>query len=102
LQVPDPNQFNGAVHVRGKDEKDWSEIAPVFSHDYGRSVGLADMAQAVRHRRAIRASGEQGMVVLDLMQGFLDSLGDGQFRQPVAPYERPSPLPISVPFGTFM
>jgi predicted dehydrogenase len=99
MQVPDPNHFTGPVKIRLKGEEDWREIPLVFPHDYGRSIGLADMAEAIRKRRSFRASGEQAMAVLDLMQGFLDSSKSGKAYVPKVNYKRPAPLPTDVPFG---
>jgi predicted dehydrogenase len=99
VQLPDPNHFTGPVRVRLKGEADWSEVPLVFPHDYGRSIGLADMAEAVRKRRPFRATGEQAMTVLDLMQGFLDSSKSGKVFIPKLKYKRPAPLPVDVGFG---
>ncbi|HUB27120.1 MAG TPA: Gfo/Idh/MocA family oxidoreductase [Tepidisphaeraceae bacterium] len=102
LHLPDPNHFAGPVRLRNKGDAEWKEIPHVFQHDYGRSVGLADMAEAIRNRRAFRASGQQGMVVLDLMQGFLDSSKSGKVYVPKLSYKRPAPLPIGTDFGVFV
>jgi predicted dehydrogenase len=101
IQVPDPNRFDGVVKFRGKDDKDWIDLPPVFSHDYGRAVGLAEMAKAIRSGREFRATGEQGMYVLDLMQGFLDSSEQGRHYQPSTQYLRPQPMPVGKEFGVF-
>lgn len=100
MKVPDPNGFDGPVHVRRKSDKDWVEMPHQFVAGYGRSVGLADMAQALRSGRPHRASGEQAFAVLDLMQGFLDSARDGRAREPVSPFQRPAPMLADLPFGT--
>ncbi|CAN5594871.1 Gfo/Idh/MocA family oxidoreductase [soil metagenome] len=100
MKVPDPNGFDGPVHLRRKTDKDWIEMPQQFVSGYGRSVGLADMAHAIRSGRAHRASGEQAFAVLDLMQGFLDSASDGRAREPVSTYERPAPMPAHLPFGS--
>jgi predicted dehydrogenase len=100
LRVPDPNGFDGPVHLRRKDDADWTEVPPAFVKGYGRSVGLADMAYAIRSGRKPRASGQQAMAVLDLMQGFLDSSEQGKAISPVTEYERPKPMPAHLPFGT--
>jgi predicted dehydrogenase len=100
VRVPDPNQFDGPVHVRKRDEEEWSEIKPSFVTGYGRSVGLADMAYAIRSGRAHRASEQQAFAVLDLMQGFLDSSEQGKAITPVARYERPAPMRRDLAFGT--
>ena len=100
LRVPDPNQFDGPVHVRRDGDEDWREVPHAFVTGYGRSVGLADMAQALRTGRPHRASAEQAYAVLDLMQGFLDSSIRGEMLPPTTRYERPAPMRADLPFGT--
>ncbi len=99
LRVPDPNGFDGPVHVRGWDEPEWREVPHQFVKGYGRSVGVADMAYAIRSGRPFRANGDQALAVLDLMQGFLDSAQSGQAFTPTVPYERPQPMDPNLPFG---
>lgn len=99
LKVPDPNRFDGPVHVRLAREPDWREVPSPFQKGYGRSVGLADMAYAIRSGRPMRASGEMGFAVLDAMQGFLDSATTGRAFEPRSRFERPAPMPASLPFG---
>ena len=64
----------------------------MFAQQFERSVGLAEMAMAIRNGRAARASGEQAMAVLDLMLGFLDSSDQGKEYEPVVKYVRPAAL----------
>ncbi|MCS7033339.1 MAG: Gfo/Idh/MocA family oxidoreductase [Phycisphaerae bacterium] len=101
IKVPDPNGFDGPVFLcrfgDGRDE--FVEQPPMFVRGYGRSVGLADMATGLRAGRAIRASGQQAMAVLDLMQGFLDSSASGSAVEPTVAYSRPAPMDPSKPFG---
>jgi len=92
LLLPDPNGFGGPVKLRRVADADFSELPPVFEHQYERSVGLAEMAWAIRKGRSPRASGEQAMTVLDLMLGFLDSSDRGKAYEPVVKYVRPAPL----------
>jgi predicted dehydrogenase len=99
LKVPDPNTFDGAVQVRRVADAEWRDIPHTFVTGYGRAVGLADMAQAIRSGRSHRCSGEQAFTVLDLMQGFLDSAASGCAYEPVLPYERPAAMPAHLPFG---
>ena len=90
LRVLDPNLFDGPVHLRTEHDAEWQEIAPMFPVGYGRGIGAADMAEGLRTGNSFRANGEQGMAVLDLMQGFLDSAYDGRaFRSGVV-YSRPA------------
>src|SRR5688572_21344147 len=68
LKVPDPNGFDGPVHYRKNGDDDWRWVPHTFVKGYGRSVGLADMAYAIRSGRPHRASAEQAYTVLDMMQ----------------------------------
>ncbi|HSV14484.1 MAG TPA: Gfo/Idh/MocA family oxidoreductase [Tepidisphaeraceae bacterium] len=99
VRVPDPNTFDGTVIVRRHGEKDSIEVPSQFHKGYGRSVGLADMAVALRSGRAHRANGEQALAVLDLMQGFLDSSTSGRMYEPRYAYERPAAMRADLPFG---
>jgi len=99
LKVPDPNGFDGSVQVRGLADAEWREVPHAFAAGYGRAVGLADMAHAIRSGREHRCSGEQAFTVLDLMQGFLDSAETGRSVEPKIPYERPRPMPYGAQFG---
>jgi len=99
LKVPDPNGFDGAVQLRRAGEPEWQEAPHAFPTGYGRAVGLADMAQAVRTGRTHRCSGEQAFAVLDIMQAFLDSSEQGRALAPGIQYQRPAPMPTHLPFG---
>lgn len=104
IKVPDPNTFDGPVFLcrfdnaaGAKDE--FVEQSPAFVTGYGRSVGLADLAAALRTGRESRCSGEQALAVLDLMQAFLDSSATGRAVAPSSPYRRPHPMRGDLPFG---
>jgi predicted dehydrogenase len=99
IQLPDPNHFNGKVRLRLKDQPEWTELPAIFAHDYGRGVGLADLADAIRTNRPFRASGDQALAVVDLMQGFLESSESGRYFEPSVKFERPAAMPSSAPFG---
>jgi predicted dehydrogenase len=103
LHVPDPNSFDGAVRLckfdaEGKDE--FIEVPHAFVKGYGRSVGLADLAYAIRSGREDRCNGQQALAVLDLMQAFLDSSKIGQAITPTVKYVRPAPMRADLPYGT--
>lgn len=100
LKVPDPNQFDGPVSIRLTDDKEWRDVPHSFVAGYGRSVGLADMAYAIRSGRPHRCSAEQAFAVLDLMAGFFDSSDSGRAYTPVTKYVKPSPMRADLPFGT--
>ena len=100
LKVPDPNGFDGPVQIWQVDQPEWRDVPHTFVEGYGRMVGVADMAYAIRSGRPHRASAEQAYTVLDVMQGFLDSSDTGHAYMPSLPYERPAPMPAHLPFGT--
>src|SRR5262249_38670902 len=82
------------------DDPDWTEVPHAFPTGYGRAVGLADMAYAIRSGRKFRANGDQAFTVVDLMQGFLDSAAQGKAYEPKTRYERPTAMPRGLRFGT--
>ena len=101
IKVPDPNGFDGTVELcRFGEEDKFETIDAMTPTGYGRSVGLADMAEAIQKNRPHRASGEQALAVLDLMQGFLDASTSGRAYEPTVRYERVAPMPAG-PFGNF-
>src|SRR5437016_5239280 len=100
MRVPDPNQFDGPISIRRNEDAEWKLAEHQFVTGYGRSVGLADMAYAIRSGRPHRCSAEQAFAVLDLMQAFLDSSGQGKEIKPSGRYERPAPMRPDMPFGT--
>lgn len=101
LSVPDPNGFGGPVRVRRAGADGWSEVP--LSHGYAtnyRSVGVADMAYALRSGRPHRASGEMTYHVLDLMHAFHDASVEGCHIEIGSTCERPAPLPLGLRKGT--
>ena len=100
LKVPDPNTFDGPVSIQRIGQENFEDVPHCFVPGYGRSIGAADMAYAIRSGRPHRASAEQAMSVLDLMQGFLDSSEQGKHHTPTTAYERPRPMPAELSFGT--
>jgi predicted dehydrogenase len=100
MKVPDPNTFDGQVFTQIEGQSDWQLVPHQFVTGYGRSIGLTDMAYALRSGRRHRACGHQALVALDIMQGFLDSSDSGKVHIPNIPYDRPAPMPAHLPFGT--
>jgi predicted dehydrogenase len=99
LKVPDPNTFDGPVSLATAADKEFHIVPPLFPTGYGRGIGLADMAYAIRSGRPFRASGDQAFLVLDLMAGFLDSARTGQAHTPTIGYDKPDPMRADLPFG---
>jgi predicted dehydrogenase len=101
LKVPDPNLFDRPVMIRGAADADWREVPSAFVKGYGRSVGAAEMARAIREKRPHRASGELGFAVLDAMAGFLESAGSGRAHEQMVNFERPAAIMAGGAFGEF-
>ncbi len=99
LSVPDPNIFGGPVRVRRAGAEEWSEVPLTHHVPVGRGIGVADLAHAIRHGRAPRASGEMGYHVLDIMHAFEDSSQQGQHIAIESRCERPAPLPLGLLAG---
>ena len=93
LKVPDPNVFDGPVHLRRVNDPEFQSMPHTFHVGYGRSAGLAEMAYALRSGRPHRASAEQAYAVLEAMESFLLSSRRSQAIEPQAAYDRPQPMP---------
>jgi len=98
MEVPDPNGFDGQVRIC-KTGGQWETVAHAFPTGYQRGVGIADMAHAIRGKRAHRASGEMAMHVLDALQGFAESAVDGKAKNIKTKVTVPAPMPAQVEAG---
>ncbi|TAK24846.1 MAG: Gfo/Idh/MocA family oxidoreductase [Chloroflexota bacterium] len=100
LSVPDPNTFGGEVLLRRAGEKDWTEI-PVTrpNADNSRSLGVADMAMALRSGRPHRANGDLAYHVLDVMHAIHEASRDNRHVMIESTVERPAPLPVGLAEG---
>ncbi|MEF2072672.1 Gfo/Idh/MocA family protein [Consotaella aegiceratis] len=100
LIVPDPNRFGGQIELMEKGGE-WADIAtsqPYADGNY-RSIGLADMAQAVRENRPHRASGDLALHVLEVMEAFQRSSEDGTAVEISTTVAQPAPLSASLVDG---
>jgi predicted dehydrogenase len=101
LSVPDPNTFGGPVRLWRAGAKEWEDL-PLLPN-YGvnwRSLGVADMAHAIRAGRPHRAGGELTYHVLDIMHAFHDASTEGRHIQLESTCPRPAPLALDLPEGT--
>jgi predicted dehydrogenase len=97
LSVPDPNTFGGPVRIRRAGANEWSEIP--LSHGYSknsRSLGVADMATALRTGRLHRASGEMAYHVLDIMHAIHEAADQGKTIVLTSNCQQPAPLPVGM------
>ena len=101
LSVPDPNRFFGAIEL-ATATKDWTEQPTEHAYASGnyRSIGVADMAHAIRSGRPHRASGELAFHVLEVMEAIQLSSERGVHVSIESRPERPAMLPTSLPFGS--
>jgi predicted dehydrogenase len=95
LIVPDPNHFGGEVELRkpGRDAA-WESVPvtrPYADGNY-RSLGVADMAEAVLSGRPHRANGDLALHVLEVMEAFEVSSHQGRAVAMTTTVERPAPL----------
>ena len=99
LRVPDPNMFTGVIEVWQRGEDAWREVAPMFSENVGRGMGVADMADAIRTGRQHRASDAIAEHVLDAMLSFEESAEQGCAVALGTHVERPAALGIDEQWG---
>jgi predicted dehydrogenase len=93
LIVPDPTHFGGEVKFLKKGGE-WSDVAverPYADGNY-RSLGLADMAAAIRQDRPHRANGDLALHVLEVMEAIGRAAVDGETVDITTRPERPQPL----------
>jgi len=100
LVVPDPNGFDGVPQlVTGGKDRPRQDVKHVHMTGYLRGVGVADMAYAIQSGRPHRASGEQCYMVLDAMQGLLESAKTGKRHTIEAQAPRTASLPAGLAAG---
>ena len=100
LSVPDPNTFGGPVRLWQPATNEWRDIP--LTHGYtqnSRSLGVADMAYALRAGRPHRASGGLTYHILDVMHAFHDASRTSQHVELASTCDRPAPLPVGLAEG---
>jgi predicted dehydrogenase len=100
LRVPDPNTFGGLVEVWQPGMEDWEPVQ--HTHGYGenwRSLGVADMAHALRSGRLHRASGALAYHVLDIMHAVHEASATGRHITLTSQCERPAAFPLNLQQG---
>jgi predicted dehydrogenase len=97
LIVPDPNRFGGEIEFAAEKDK-WIPLKTELPYADGnyRSIGLADMAHAVRSKRPHRASGALALHALEVMEAFDRSAAGGKAVAITTRPERPAPLEESL------
>ncbi len=101
LHVPDPNRFAGPVALAPRGGKT-AEPVPL-THGYTenmRSIGLADMCDAILHNRPHRAGGALALHVLEAMLALNEAAGSGQTIELKTTAERPAAMAADLVYGT--
>ncbi len=100
LSVPDPNGFGGPVRIRRAGVPEWNEVP--LTHGYtknSRSLGVADMAYALRTGRPARASGALTYHVLDIMHAIHEASLAGRHILLESACPQPAQLPMNLAPG---
>lgn len=100
LHLPDPNGFGGKVSLWKPAIREWEDIPLInWRSENSRSLGVADMAHAIRSGRPHRANGKMAYHVLDIMHAFHDA---SQLKKQVdlaSSCDRPAAIPLEQPFN---
>ncbi len=93
LIVPDPNTFGGQIE-RAEPGAEWTDMptTAAFADGNYRSIGVADMAHAIRDSRPHRASGALAFHALEVMEAFARSSDSGRFVDIASRPARPEAL----------
>lgn len=77
IKVPDPNCFGGPVFCATKEDKEYREIPLINDYsENSRGIGISDMAFGMERQLGHSASGQQGLHVLEIMEGMVKSNRD--------------------------
>jgi predicted dehydrogenase len=95
LSVPDPNGFDGQVHIFRADAAEW-ELVPVAGGYRGaaRGYGVSDLATALAADAPHRAGGQLAYHVLDVMECLLAAAGSGRAVAVTSSCGRPAAVPL--------
>lgn len=100
IVVADPNFFGGDIEclTKGGEWETRSPTQPYTEENY-RSIGVADMACAIRNNRPHRASGALALHVLEVMEAFETSSQSGARVEMTTSVPRPAPFVDSIVDG---
>jgi predicted dehydrogenase len=91
LSVPDPNEFGGAVRIRGTGPS-WTAVPLVHDDEFERGVGVADLAHAMRTGAPHRAGAQLALHVLEVLCALEESSRAGLPVTLETTCSRPEPL----------
>ena len=95
LITNDPNAYTGPVMLRAGDKSPEQVSLPEGFPAWGRGLGVAELAQAIRQNRPPRASGELMYHVLDIMHAIHDASNEERHLHLDSGCPRPEPFALS-------
>jgi len=97
LALPDPNGFDGDVHIwrTGQTHAAWQRVPVVHELGLVRGAGLLDLAHALREERPPRASAELALHVLEVMEGITQSAQLARHVTIDSRFDVPAPMPVA-------
>lgn len=99
VALPDPNTFDRDLRLMRRGSSTW-ETVPADGAAGGRGIGVLDMARAIRAGTPHRASGDQGLHVLDVMVATAAAAASGTFVEIASCVEPVPALPDGWDPGT--
>ena len=104
LQIPDPNNFSGDLHISSKDGNfelisKWDHPFNVENEEYDtgwianyRSAGIADLVRAIFDKREARCHIQRPLHTVDVMTAIHKSAETGKAIKILSSCDRPDPL----------
>lgn len=95
LSVPDPNTFDGPVHIFRASASEWDLMSEAGGYrGAARGYGVSDLAGALAAGTAHRADGQLAYHVLDVMECLLAAAESGHAVDVASSCERPAAVPL--------
>lgn len=88
LSLPDPNWFSGELRVSRAGDDSWESLSLQHNYEGARSLGVAELADAILNDRPHRASGSLAYHVFDLMLACEESAKSGERVAVESTFER--------------
>ena len=100
IVVPAPDVFCDDISYRGKEDKEWSKIPPLFAYRSNcRGIGVADMADALREGREPRLNGEFAFHTLETLVRLEESAKEREAKKVKSRYEITPIMPMEAVWG---
>ena len=100
LDAPDPNTFGRPVGLFRREAQEWKDMPLLFGYkENSRSIGVADMAHAIRSGRPHRCDGVMALHALEVMEAFEQSHESRKWIEITTPCARPTAFPLGLTTG---